>query len=603
MKAKEQVALKKNKKQNNLTEEQEKSIQKLNEILGISEGYEFMDGYVTIGTELDTTPFDSQIAYVKSQLDDIEDKLRQADMGFEVGDVFKLEAEYEKLTTRLKKLTQQKEQFNKTDFSGIKGSIDNVGKSVDKVTKKVVRWGLAVFGIRSMYLGLRQAMSTLTSQDEQLKADIDYMKNAIAYALEPVIRGIVNLMKQLMFYVGYIIKAWTGKNIFANANKSLQNATGSAKKLNKELDKTTASFDEMNVLQDTSSSGAEDTGAAAPSFNLEDMDIEVPEWIQWIADNGETIIAILAGIVGGVIALKLGLTGIMALGIGAIIAGILLLIKDIIKFIDDPSWEGFVNILGDIAIIIGGIMLLMGNWWGLLVIIIGAAVKLIADNWDAIMEILGGVGEWFYNTIIKPVGDFFTGLWDNIKKGAAMAWDGIKNIFGTVAKFFGDVFGSAWEAVKRVFSTGGKIFMGIVDGILNGFKKIVNTIITGINKVVAIPFKGINSILKALKKINILGVKPFGWIGTISVPQLPKLAKGGIINMPGKGIPVGGAIGGEAGREGVIPLTDSQQMALLGEAIGKYITINASITNTMNGRVISRELQKINNESSFAFNR
>lgn len=82
---------------------------------------------------------------------------------------------------------------------------------------------------------------------------------------------------------------------------------------------------------------------------------------------------------------------------------------------------------------------------------------------------------------------------------------------------------------------------------------------------------------------------------------LIKYASGGIINQPGRGVPL--AVGGEAGREGVIPLTDSQQMALLGEAIGKYITINANITNTMNGRVLSRELQKIQNEESFASNR
>ena len=50
-------------------------------------------------------------------------------------------------------------------------------------------------------------------------------------------------------------------------------------------------------------------------------------------------------------------------------------------------------------------------------------------------------------------------------------------------------------------------------------------------------------------------------------------------------------------------MTDSQQMAMLGETIGKYITINASITNTMNGRVISRELQRVQNENDFAFNR
>lgn len=62
------------------------------------------------------------------------------------------------------------------------------------------------------------------------------------------------------------------------------------------------------------------------------------------------------------------------------------------------------------------------------------------------------------------------------------------------------------------------------------------------------------------------------------------------------------AVGGEAGREGVIPLTDSQAMETLGEAIGRYITINANITNTMNGRVLSRQIQQIQNERSFAYN-
>lgn len=87
--------------------------------------------------------------------------------------------------------------------------------------------------------------------------------------------------------------------------------------------------------------------------------------------------------------------------------------------------------------------------------------------------------------------------------------------------------------------------------------------------------------------------------------KFPRLATGGIINMPGRGVPVGmgRALGGENGAEGVIPLTDSQQMELLGEAIGKYITVNNVLNNYMNGRLISRELQKSDNESDFAFNR
>ena len=83
---------------------------------------------------------------------------------------------------------------------------------------------------------------------------------------------------------------------------------------------------------------------------------------------------------------------------------------------------------------------------------------------------------------------------------------------------------------------------------------------------------------------------------------MPRLAKGGIINQPGRGIPVGSAIGGERGQEGVIPLTDSQQMQLLGEAIGKYINLNATIPIYMGNRQIAREIKKINAQNDFAFN-
>lgn len=91
-------------------------------------------------------------------------------------------------------------------------------------------------------------------------------------------------------------------------------------------------------------------------------------------------------------------------------------------------------------------------------------------------------------------------------------------------------------------------------------------------------------------------------LSRLSTFNLPRLASGGIVNMPNKGTLVGSAIAGESGREGVIPLTDSQAMETLGEAIGRYITINANITNTMNGRVISKQLQKIQNDRDFAYN-
>jgi hypothetical protein len=63
-----------------------------------------MDGYVQIGTKLDTKDFDAEIKYVSGKLEEIEEKLKQADMGFEVGDTQKLEAQYSRLTKQLDRL-------------------------------------------------------------------------------------------------------------------------------------------------------------------------------------------------------------------------------------------------------------------------------------------------------------------------------------------------------------------------------------------------------------------------------------------------------------------------------------------------------------------
>jgi hypothetical protein len=140
------------------------------------------------------------------------------------------------------------------------------------------------------------------------------------------------------------------------------------------------------------------------------------------------------------------------------------------------------------------------------------------------------IGTWFKTT--------FSTVWTNIKNAFntstikayfSTAFSNIKNVFSSIPTWFQSTFSTAWTKVKNVFSTGGKIFDGIKDGILNGLKTVINGLITGINKVIKVPFDGINTALKKIKSINILGNKPFSGLSTISVPQIPKLAKGGIL--------------------------------------------------------------------------
>lgn len=183
--------------------------------------------------------------------------------------------------------------------------------------------------------------------------------------------------------------------------------------------------------------------------------------------------------------------------------------------------------------------------------IIGMILKAIVENLPVVVSgIINGFVQLF-GAAFQALGSFFEGIWNGLVAGAQGAWQGIQNIFGGIAEWFGSVFRAAWQAVKAVFETGGKIFTGIVDGIVKAFKTIVNGIITGINAVVAVPFNAINGVLKGLKAIDILGIKPFDWVGTIAVPQIPKLAQGGYASGASQ------AVIGEAGPEVVLPLSQN----------------------------------------------
>jgi hypothetical protein len=277
-------------------------------------------------------------------------------------------------------------------------------------------------------------------------------------------------------------------------------------------------------------------------------------------------------------------------GIGLIIGGVVLAIKGVIDFIEDPSWNNFLTILEGIALIVAGIAILMGGWIVALIALGVAIVAYLIQNWDKVKEILGKVGSWIYDNIIKPVGDFFVGLWDGIVSGVKGAVQWVKDTFWSIVDFFSNI-------ISKIVSLFKKIGTKVGDAIGGAFKTVVNGVLKAIENILNFPIKSINKLIKTINKVP--GIN----LGTLPTFSLPRLAVGGVVNMPGRGINYGGANIGERGAEGVIPLTNSQSLDMIADAIGKRITINANITNTMNGRVISRELQKINADNDFAFNR
>ena len=456
---------------------------------------------------------------------------------------------------------------------------DKANKGLTKTIKKVAKLGLAIFGVRSAYMAVRSAMNTISQYEDGMKNNIDYIKYALAYTLKPIVEWILNAVVKLLQYINYIVYKWTGNNLFKTAD-AFKNAQKNAKGLNKELQKTTASFDEMNVLQDTKSGGGADI--STPNIDLTGMQGEVPEWLKWIVENKDLILSVFAGITVGLLAWKLGLTGIQSLGIGLAITGIIYGIQSIIEYLQDPSFENFGKIITGIGIAVAGVAIIFGAWPVAVGGAIAAIVGLIISNWEKVKGFILNICKWLENNF-GLVGKIISGF---IKTGL-------------------NLFEGLFKGVKQILDGIIKIFKGdFKNGISMAMKGIGNIIISVLNAVI----EGFNAFIWPIRGLIVAAGKITGksWtMDNIKIPRIPKLAKGGIINQPGRGVPIGygQAIGGENRAEGVIPLTDSQQMQLLGEAIGRYVTINANITNTMNGRVISRELQKVNNANDFAFNR
>lgn len=287
-------------------------------------------------------------------------------------------------------------------------------------------------------------------------------------------------------------------------------------------------------------------------------------------------------------------------------------------------WQSIQPILQDIWEIIQDLIDILEKPLSAALIVVEKAFKAtwtaIKIVWDAVIPYFTVIVDGIKNVfkVVKGVltGDF-QGAWDgikavfgNTKQFFSGIWDGIKEVFSTVGAFFKNTFSAAWSGVKDVFSKGGKAFEGITEGIYNAFKKIVDSLIDGINEVVTVPFNAINKVLGKIKNIKIVGAKPFKWMPTIDVPEiphLPELAKGGTLTE-------GQAIIAEAGPEliqllngkaKVTPLTGTAKNTSVqstAQPRSIYQTFNVYVkefSSAQDARTTSQELARLQRQGSF----
>ena len=576
-----------------------------------------------------------EYANIKAQIADMKQKYTQATAEIDKQSP-KIEKVYSKLdkiktkqTENNTKIQQFKSKIESIKANNIKSSIDGIGKSITGQISKIGKMAMAVVGIRTAWSAVRSAVNLVSQYNPQISADLQYMAYCIANIVAPAVQWLTRLLYTALSYINAIMQAWFGINIFANSSakafKKMQSSAGGTAKSAKEIQKSLQGFDEMNVLSDNSNDSSGGSGIATPSMDLSNMQGEIPEWLKWIIDNKDLILSVISGITVGLLAWKLGLDGIKALGIGVLISGIVYTIQSLISYLNDGSWENFGKIIQGIGVALLGLAIVIGSVplavAGAITLIVGTIVK----YWEQIkaflqngIDWLTGKSDWVHEMFGDTIGNIYDmfvnslqnllNLFDSIFtmvkgifdgfimfiKGVftgdwKMALEGIKKIFTSICEGIKGVFFAVWNQIKNVVATVGKTVGNII---ANTFKAVVNGVLRAIESILNFPIKSINTLIGVIN--NVPGIN----LGYLSTFNLPRLAKGGIISQPTQ------AIIGEAGKEAVVPLENNMEwLDMLADKLASKIGGNSGyyIIN-MDGRVIQRGIAKRQQELAFARN-
>ena len=160
-------------------------------------------------------------------------------------------------------------------------------------------------------------------------------------------------------------------------------------------------------------------------------------------------------------------------------------------------WETIKEIWGNIAELIGEIVKIIAP-------VVANILQMVAQFIDDIAGYVGGCID-----VLKGIIDFITGVFSGDWE---KAWDGIKTIFKGI-----------WEMMVSLVKTPINLIIGIINGMIKG-------VVGGINLVV----RAINSISVDVPDwVPFIGGKHIGFnLSEVTAPQIPTLAKGGVITSP-----------------------------------------------------------------------
>lgn len=414
--------------------------------------------------------------YLKTKIEDLKDLLAKADMGFEVGDTMKIEADIERLENRLRKLQSQGQNTGKeissafdkikakiksagTHLAGLGGKFKNVlsgSKNLGKTftstfnngIKSIKRFAMGLLSVRTAVSMVSKAMQSYLSYDTQLSNSIQNCWNVLGSLLAPILEFVISLFSKAVSYVNAFVEALTGINLVARANKK---ALDSQAKSTKKLSDTQSSLDEFHTVSTDTGSGNDNKPITVEPVDMDKLDF-LFDWI----DKAKKLLATLFDPIkeawdnkgkAFIDSLKNAFEGIKSLGIAVF--------SSIFEVWTNGTGQKIVeNIL---------------EMWTNVFNIVGALSQALANAWNN-----AGNG----TAIIQAIADIFIGIQDIVKSiaNSLLNWvmsDNFQSALNVVLGILADLFGYAQEIMAWVVTMYETYLAPVVDKVLDCISRII----------------------------------------------------------------------------------------------------------------------------------
>lgn len=414
--------------------------------------------------------------YLRTKIEDLKDLLAKADMGFEVGDTMKIEADIERLENRLRKLQSQGQNTGKetssafdkikakiksagTHLVGLGGKFKNVlsgSKNLGKTftstfnngIKSIKRFAMGLLSVRTAVSMVSKAMQSYLSYDTQLSNSIQNCWNVLGSLLAPILEFVISLFSKAVSYVNAFVEALTGINLVARANKK---ALDSQAKSTKKLSDTQSSLDEFHTVSTDTGSGNDNKPITVEPVDMDKLDF-LFDWI----DKAKKLLATLFDPIkeawdnkgkAFIDSLKNAFEGIKSLGIAVF--------SSIFEVWTNGTGQKIVeNIL---------------EMWTNVFNIVGALSQALANAWNN-----AGNG----TAIIQAIADIFIGIQDIVNSiaNSLLNWvmsDNFQSALNVVLGILADLFGYAQEIMAWVVTMYETYLAPVVDKVLDCISRII----------------------------------------------------------------------------------------------------------------------------------